>query len=65
MTEQTNFFNDYKIKLIHKMIEDFYEFGDSNNASTILDAIFSVTEFDPFTKKNNDKDMLGSEAKND
>lgn len=63
MTEQINFFNDYKIKLIHKIIEDFFEFGDTNNVNAILDTIFTITEFDPFTKRieggNN------SEVKND
>lgn len=51
MTEQINFFNDYKIKLINKIIQDFYQFGASDNASAILDAIFTITDFDPFTKK--------------
>ena len=63
MTEQINFFNDYKIKLIHKMIEDFYEFGDSDNASAILDAIFTITDFDPFTKKIEGSENKLSEVK--
>jgi hypothetical protein len=44
-------FNDYKLKLIHKVIEDFYEFGGGDNANTVLDIIFTITDFDPFTKK--------------
>ena len=65
MTEQANFFDGYKIKLIHKIIEDFFEFGDTNSANAILDTIFTITDFDPFTKKIEGSENKLSEVKND
>ena len=51
-------FNEYRIKLICKIINDFYEFGECDNSNTVLDIIYTIVEFEPNSKKceGNQKD---------